>query len=88
MLEILQLQGQLLNPSTHFGNKDETVDSFASHILQMYQELLPNHVEVRPDMLKASFICGLGSEFTNIIKQLNTNSLPTEWQPLSIVINR
>lgn len=84
MLEILQLQGKLLNPLTHLRNKDETVDSFASRTLQMYRELLANNVEIRPDMLNASFICGLGPEFTDVVKQLNTNSLPPEWQPLSI----
>ena len=41
--------------------------------------------KIQPDILKACFICGLGPEFTDIIRQLNNHNLPREWQPIPII---
>ena len=84
LLEQLKLQGQLLNPDIHIRSKSESVDTFAARTLQIHKELESNGVNISPHILKACFICGLGPEFTDIIRHLNNDSLPMEWQPISI----
>ena len=78
LLEKLKLQGELLNPNIHLRSKDESVDSYAARTLRMHRELLSNNIKIQPDILKACFICGLGPEFTDIIRQLNNHNLPIE----------
>ena len=84
-LEILQLQGELLNPTIHLRALDKSVDSYAARTLRMHRELQSNNVSIQPEILKACFICGLVPEFTEIIKQLNNHNLPLEWQSTPII---
>ena len=50
----------------------------------MYQEILDNGGFTNPKMLNQYFIFGLGPEFSEIIRHVNTNTLPPEWQPLDL----
>ena len=84
LLEVLRLQGRLLNPGIHFRGKIESVDTYAARTLQIHRKLHSNRVDIVPHILKACFICGLGPEFTDTIRHLNNNSLPVEWLPTSI----
>ena len=64
--------------------KEESIESFVIRLETIQHEILDNGGYSTPQLLKRNFILGLGPEFSDIIRLLNTGTLPPEWKPLNL----
>ena len=69
---------------TYSRAKGQAIESYVTEFEQMHQEILDNGRFSTPEMLKQYFIFGLGPDFSEIIRHVNTDTLPLECQPLDL----